>query len=306
MYRTSFILLLAALPLFPGCSRELSPDEQAQVVQLKASLSKLDDEILVAEEKDRLYSGGLVKGLIATRLEILRINRELLYQRILALESGAKIEITVQAKRSDPARAVELATEIKEQENKVALAAREADRYSGGLVGAMKQTNLVTEEQSLALLRQSFLEAKYGLFYPVTELAQLASTSEGKSTPSAASGPIRPSDDQQVDRVMRPSEPPASTTPKVEILNIDAKITERNSVWSKFSWQLTVRNLTENSIRFRASIEFLDSDGFVVDDDSESQLVLDPYSEGTFRGYALVDADIAGNVEQVNAKVQLQ
>ena len=92
----------------------------------------------------------------------------------------------------------------------------------------------------------------------------------------------------------------------VEIVDVDAKVTESNSSWWKYAWKLTLRNPTKANKNYTATIEFLDSDGFVTDDDTEYDLLVAAGQERVFTGYDLVDADVAGNVAKVNAKVGLR
>ncbi len=89
-----------------------------------------------------------------------------------------------------------------------------------------------------------------------------------------------------------------------EIVSISAKVTEKNSVWWKNSWILVIRNDSSSNLSFDATIEFLDADGFIVDDDREYDLRVDAGEQETFTGYALIDASVAPNVEQVHAEVQ--
>ena len=75
--------------------------------------------------------------------------------------------------------------------------------------------------------------------------------------------------------------------------------------WSRFAWKLIIRNKDTRPHTFRAKIEFQDKDGFVVDEDNESNLIVPPNSEQTFTGFSLVTAKVVGNVARTNAKVGL-
>ena len=117
------------------------------------------------KKDDATYSGGFIKALIAIRLEVLRINRALLDQRIQALESGAKINVVVNTAKDDPARATQVAADIEAEKAKLSDAKIKAAQY-GGLVGAMAQMTVSTHENSIAMLEQQYLIAKYGLALP--------------------------------------------------------------------------------------------------------------------------------------------
>lgn len=96
---------------------------------------------------------------------------------------------------------------------------------------------------------------------------------------------------------------PAPAAKPFEVVAIDAKITEANTVWSKFAWKLTVKNLTMNPMVLAANIEFLDKDGFVVDEDTESNLLLQAGAQNVYTGYKLITAAVVGSVNSISAKV---
>jgi hypothetical protein len=88
------------------------------------------------------------------------------------------------------------------------------------------------------------------------------------------------------------------------IVDIDSRVTESNDVWWKYAWKLTLRNNSVAEHAFKASIEFQDKDGFVVDDDSKYGLVVPPNSEQVFTGCALIRSEVASTVTKTNAKVE--
>jgi hypothetical protein len=90
-----------------------------------------------------------------------------------------------------------------------------------------------------------------------------------------------------------------------EIVSVDTKTIETNDSWSKIAWKLVVKNLSNTSIVFHASIEFLDKDGFIVDDTFESNLLLPAKSQQTYTGYTLIDAPLVPSISSISAKVRL-
>ena len=146
----------------------LTDEEKARVVQLREEISKSDAEIAAAELRDQEFSGGLIKSLIAVRLEILLTNRSLIEQRIHAIESGADLTMGVPAQQPDLELSRQLALEIEESQVELEAAQRDADRYSGGLIRATKLSTVAVQEQTIAMLRQRYLSAKYGLALPET------------------------------------------------------------------------------------------------------------------------------------------
>jgi hypothetical protein len=134
--------------------------------QLRAELKRVQDDILDADAKNVTLVGGLLKALVECRLEILKTTHELLRQRLIAEESGAPLTVVIPATKPQPEAAASLAREIEIQQGVLQSARVEAARFTGGLVHAMKLSTIATQEQSLAMLHQRFLVAKYGLGCP--------------------------------------------------------------------------------------------------------------------------------------------
>lgn len=173
-----FFVLMVVVSVLGGCGgkRELTPEELELVNQLRSELSATDVSISNAEKDDANVAGGLVKSLITTRLEILRTNKALIEQRIHAIESGAQITVSVPSYKPDPQEAERLAKEIDSQLAEIKSARDDASQYSGGLVLAMKLSQIATQEQTLAMLKQRQLMAKYGLAYLPVSNSPAAST----------------------------------------------------------------------------------------------------------------------------------
>ena len=89
---------------------------------------------------------------------------------------------------------------------------------------------------------------------------------------------------------------------KVQVSDIDARVTEKNEVFWKYSWKLTLNNPNAEQASVNAIIEFLDSDEFVLANDRQFGLVLDAQEKKTFSGFTLVKAEIAPRVRRVAAK----
>ncbi len=96
------------------------------------------------------------------------------------------------------------------------------------------------------------------------------------------------------------------TGPWVEIAGASMRVTERNSSWWRISWILILRNLTDTAIGCDAALQLLDEDGYILDDESLHKLVLEPKSDGTFRGYRLVNATVAPRVVQLLPRITIR
>ena len=135
----------------------------ATLGQLRAEVADVDNEISNAEKKEASLSDGLIKSLVEARLEILKLTRDMVRQRILALESGATVTVEAAGTKPDPALAATLEGEIASQSAELESARKDAAAYDGGLIGAMKVATVATKEQTMAMLQQRYLAAKYGL-----------------------------------------------------------------------------------------------------------------------------------------------
>lgn len=195
--KKSILACLISVFILTGCGpKELSPEEKQKVEQLKVELSQTESEISSANAANQNYSGGLIKTLISARVEILKTNQALIKQRIDAIESGAKITMDVPGAKPDEATAESVKTEIDALNGQIAQAKAEANQYSGGLVLAMKLAAIATQEQTMAMLQQRYLSAKYGLANSLPADVKQATVSEAnqirKPTQASSTQPLLP------------------------------------------------------------------------------------------------------------------
>jgi hypothetical protein len=178
MKRAVIAALLSVL--ISGCGpKALSPEQIQQVADLKLELVSTDAEIENAAKQQDMLSGGLIKSLVMARLEILKTNKALIQQRINAIESGAKVEVVTNQTSPDLKLAEKLTAELATLTREISTAKQEAAQYDGGLVGSIKKATIATQEQSLAMLQQKLLSAKYGLAVPT--IAHHATSTASKS-----------------------------------------------------------------------------------------------------------------------------
>lgn len=270
--------------------KNAAPAEVQPTGEIKADIASIDAEIRRLEEEDVKFSGGLVKALIGSELHIYRQTRAMLQQRARSWLFGIGLSFTVDGKPFvSPANAPEqlaaVEREVAETRAKVADAEAEAARYSGGLVQAMSLATAATVRNTLAMLEQHRLALKYSL--PQYIGFQRDDTSA--SPRSTASAPV--------------AVPPKLEEKHWKIIQIDSRVTESNDVWWRYAWKLTIRNDAGTDGSFDATIEFQDSDGFVIDSARESHLAVPAQSERTFTGYTLVSVPGATRVARTNAKV---
>ncbi|HFQ9141151.1 TPA: hypothetical protein ACHTOV_003617 [Enterobacter cancerogenus] len=162
--KKTLIATLVSITMLTGCGpKELTPEQKQEVAALKVELSQTEGEISAAKHIEQQFSGGLIKNLTTARLEVLGTNKALLEQRINAIESGAKIDVVVSGVKPDPELAASIKAEMEDLAVKINEAKTDASQYSGGLIQVLKLSTVATEEQSMAMLQQKYLTAKYGL-----------------------------------------------------------------------------------------------------------------------------------------------
>lgn len=94
--------------------------------------------------------------------------------------------------------------------------------------------------------------------------------------------------------------------PPVEIVSLDARVTESNDSWDKYAWQLVLRSRSDEALVCSAVIKFLDDAGFIVDQDTARGLSLNPHAQETFTGYQLISQPAAKNVRSTKAEVSVK
>lgn len=93
---------------------------------------------------------------------------------------------------------------------------------------------------------------------------------------------------------------------RIQITNVDTRVTESNHVWSKFAWMVTIANAGEQPEAIKIKVQWLDGDGFVVDEHTEYDCFVPAREYQTFRGFALIDASAAPSVSSINAVVNMR
>lgn len=277
-------LLVVFAFLGQGCNtepkRQLSPEEQQVVAELKQDLGRIEGEIDEATAEDSKYAGGLIKSLIGVRLEILKTNSALVEQRIHSIETGSRVNVVVNTAKSDPERAAELAKEIESQKTKVAEARAQADRYSGGLVQALSETTVVTARSTLVMLEQQYMIAKYGLSLPAAP-SENDSMTRAASTAAAVSGS---SSGTTSSTTLSPRQA-ANNCLKVE--SYDSSTLSMNSTFTEVAWKADITNSCDQPFVAQVTFTLYDKDEFELDSDSET-IQIPPKDVGKARGRILV------------------
>ncbi|MDO6560156.1 hypothetical protein [Paraglaciecola chathamensis] len=195
MVKIIFTFFLVVVLVGCGGKRELTQQELAEVNALKTDLISISSDIDSAQDEYDKYSGGLIKSLISVRLETIKTTKALIEQRIKALEYGAPITISLTSMTPHPDKSAEVLEKIRLLEEEIGFAKKDADRYSGGLILAMKQSTIATQEQTLAMLKQKYLNYKYGISThaepeEIQDVSQSKIESKNEPAPETANAPV--------------------------------------------------------------------------------------------------------------------
>jgi hypothetical protein len=106
---------------------------------------------------------------------------------------------------------------------------------------------------------------------------------------------------QRADQVIEG--PSGEALSRIEIVSVDASAIENSSFFTKYAYILTVRNNGNTPRTHDFSIELLDAQGFVIDQDRLWGETLMP-GETVLRGTILASGDKRNSVTSVNAKVR--
>ncbi len=194
--KKKLLALVISTVILAGCGpKELTPEEKHQVESLTLELKSTVDDIAYSKEQESKYSGGLIKSLIVAKLQVLETNKALIQQRINSIESGVKVDVVVKGLNPDLALADSIKNEIDSLKAEIVNSKNEASQYGGGLILALKTSALATQEQTLAMLEQKYLSAKYGLaeVERTSSISQTANVSPAPS-PNPSESTIPPGD----------------------------------------------------------------------------------------------------------------
>lgn len=153
---------------------------------LPSEIASIEKQITDVQAKIALYDGGLIKGLAEARLEALLLSKTLLENRLNASEGGGTVEVVVAATQPDEARAQKLLGEMASTQQRIDEAEKEAAQ-GGGLVQAPALSRAETEKLTLAQLQMGYLQAKYGIAFPVVAAPAAAEEPAAINVPATAS-----------------------------------------------------------------------------------------------------------------------
>lgn len=238
----------------------------------------------------------------------------MLSQKQKAARNGISLAYTVGGSAFTPppnagVLSASIAVEIAQLDEKIEEQNAVAARYSGGLVLAMTHSTIATMHQTRAMLDQKRLALKFGLpqfigfqtsNLTVTPVeAPSVKIAPAPRPPIKSGGPLKPGD---LPDHLKPKAPAPAQAKLMEIMDVDSKVVDKNNVYWNYSWKLTIANRTGEYQRLQCTVEFKDSDQFVLDSDTGYDLILSPSETKTFTGIKLISIEPAERVSGVGAK----
>lgn len=261
----------------PKVSDESKDEIESSIQATRSRLSKLNIEI-------SKYSGGLIHTVLLNTKAIEAETLAMLLQKQSSWLYGVNLDYTIDGKpfvlTDNANQLVEgIDNNISDTKKSIEESYAEASRYSGGLILATILSTNATQQQTLAMLEQR----RFALIY---ELPQYVGFSGVTSESNKINNKPKPAIKKQWD-----------------IISIDSKVTEKNNVWWKYAWKLTMRNRSSDTVVFTGNIEFLDGDGFVIDDALIGASAINSGVTKTFTGYTLVNVPGAYKVHSTTVKI---
>jgi hypothetical protein len=180
MYLKPFVLaatIFAAVPAY------------AQDASLQTEMAEVDRQILEVEAQISRYNSGLILGLIEARREALLLAKIVIQNRINAETGAATVEVIVPAILPNEERANQILGEMAAAQQRIEEAEREASS-GGGLIQALALSRAETERLTLAQLQMGYLQARYGIAFPISRVEVEAQDESAESTVDIVEQPI--------------------------------------------------------------------------------------------------------------------
>jgi hypothetical protein len=101
-----------------------------------------------------------------------------------------------------------------------------------------------------------------------------------------------------------PPTAPPSKTPAIDIISVKGQALETNAVEWKYGYTLRLRNNTDAAVKANFRVQFLDEQGFAVDDDLMNDIVIPANAELDFDGVDLIKTPLAERIRTLRAEMR--
>lgn len=227
--------------------------------RLDVDIAAIREKIIAANTEAQNFEGGLIKALILARIETMKVTEAMLEQRLQAARIGAKYIYTLESPKLDLERLERINRDIGVTQAKLADAEAQLPA-SGGLVGAIQAMTVATHKQSIAMLEQGAIAARYGL----ATIAVQSLLPEGGASALAGSPP-KVSDRLPITPTVRDLKPRSPTIDCIEYQNQEWVVLDRNRIFHEVAWKVELRNKCDYAISVSVEFGFLDANDFEID-----------------------------------------
>ena len=266
-------LILVVFLMLPAINSVRASNQDLD--QIEADLRSVQAEIAGAEAEQQQYAGGLIYAMISQRLETLRLTEAMLDQRRLALREGAEFDILMPSTKSNSSREAEILADLVAAKEELAVAEAEADRYTGGLVQALALTTVMTHRQTVAMLTQAALAARYGLAVPEVESDAIKPNSADGKLESTTSNPAT------TDLKME------SASECLRVVDFGSSLLDRNDTFARVAWKTDIENSCKRDFVVLVEFALTDEEDYEVETDRQ-EISVPANSVGKARGDMLV------------------
>ena len=187
MRKYILLLMMVACLGMGGCkTKELSTEEKQKIADIKTEITKIESEIAATEKTlSSKNTSGLIPTMQSARIEIDKLTLSVLRQHVAAIESGARVTVSISAFSPDSNLLASIESEIKTADAELNKTKAESSLYSGGVIKTAIDARAAMQELALTALKQKHLAAKYGLNIPhgASQPREVAPAPQEKSNP---------------------------------------------------------------------------------------------------------------------------
>jgi len=96
----------------------------------------------------------------------------------------------------------------------------------------------------------------------------------------------------------------AASTQDVEVTSAVYRVTEQNQTFWRFAYQIEVANRTAQPIAAKVIVQFLDSEGFEVQDDPNFNVKIPANGAATVNSSRTIRVDTAPTIKSIRVKIE--
>jgi hypothetical protein len=149
--------------------------------EIDSDIAEVRNQITAAEADSKSHPDGAINIVVSLRLQTLRLTEAMLEQKRESLLRRIQLNYVInnQLPQSPNRQLVSvIETDLTRESAKLDKDQADADRSAGGLIQALALTTTATDRLTIAALRLSYYQAKYGLALPALPSAVVPSPTQ--------------------------------------------------------------------------------------------------------------------------------